>query len=546
VALLGMLLLAGSSCTKKADEPAPRAVRETGGRLVLGIQQEPEMLCSVLQLTKSSKLVNNCIFSRFVTWDDSLHLVPDLITEIPTGTNGGISPDNRTYTYHLRPGARWHDGYPLTSADVEFTFRVIMNPDCGAESQQGFDVVDRVETPDSLTVIFHLREPYASFVADTFSDEDILPKHLLERTVGPEFRNAPFHHQPVGSGPFRFVEWVSGSHIRVARFDGYYGDKAHLDEIVFKIVPDANALAVQLQAGEIDGYDQAEAAQIPLLEKLPGIRLYRTPSLEYEHLDFNCENPILSDVRVRRALAHATDRRALAEHVYEGLAEPAWADVHPLSPWYNPMADTANADDPARAQSILEGAGWRDTDGDGLRERDGRPLHLTISTTTGRTARERTEVVLQQQWRAVGVDLEIRNYNASVLFGSAEKSGVLRSGRFDVALFGWGQPPDPSAMEVVYGSHYMPPDGQNMGRFRNAEFDSLAALGARLAAQELRIDVYRQIEAILIEEVPVIPLVWMIEVDPMTDRLHDFRPNPTSSAGDTWNVNEWWLGQSAL
>jgi peptide/nickel transport system substrate-binding protein len=155
--------------------------------------------------------------------------------------------------------------------------------------------------------------------------------------------------------------------------------------------------------------------------------------------------------------------------------------------------------------------------------------------------RERAEQVLQQQWRAAGVDLVIRNAAAEVLFGSADKAGLLRAGNFQVALFGWGQPPDPSAIEVVYGSKFLPPQGQNFGRFRNARFDSLAALGARLAAQELRVPVYHQVEAILLQEVPVIPLVWHLEVDPMTSRLHNFRPNPSATAGDSWNVRDWWL-----
>jgi peptide/nickel transport system substrate-binding protein len=548
VSLFCSALVAAGACSRKAPESrAPVTAHpgtgspQRGGRLVLGMQQEPEILNSVLQVTKSSRLLAAALFSRFVTWDDSLHLIPDLLTEVPTGKNGGISPDNLTYTYHLRHDARWHDGQPLTSADVRFTFDVIMDSLCGAESQQGFELVDRVDTPDSFTVIFHLREPYASFVADTFSDEDVLPQHLLAGSFGRQFRSAPYNRAPVGSGPFVFKEWVPGDHITVTRFDGYYGGAPYLDEIVFKVVPDANALALQLQAGDLQGYDQAEASQVPLLATLPGVQLYRTPALEYEQLAFNCGDPILADVRVRRALAAATDRDALAQHVYEGMAEPARADMHPRTPWYNAAADTANRFDPVRARTALEAAGWRDTNGDGVREKKGRPLRLTIVTTAGRPARERAEQVLQQQWRAVGVDLVIHNVGGEILFGSAEKEGMLRTARFQVALFGWGQPPDPAAMEVVYGSKFFPPQGQNFGRYRDAALDSLTALGTRITAQELRVPVYHQIEAILLRDMPVIPLVWHVEVDPMTTRLHNYRPNPIATAGDTWNVRDWWL-----
>jgi peptide/nickel transport system substrate-binding protein len=348
----------------------------------------------------------------------------------------------------------------------------------------------------------------------------------------------------VGSGPFQFKEWVPGSHITLVRFDGYYGGAPNLDEIVFVVVPDANALALQLQAGEVQGYFGADASQRGMLQKLPGVRLYATPSLLCDHLDFNCETPPLDDARVRRALALATDRDAIATHVYEGLAQPARADVHPLLPWYNPIADTASAYDPARARALLASAGWRDTNGDSIADRDGRPLRLVITTTAGRPDRERTEQVLQQEWKRVGVDLVIRNAVPGVFFGTLEEGGLLRNGKFDVALYSWGQTPDPSGLETVYSSKSVPPAGQNMGRFRNARVDSLTALGARVADRAQRVRIYHDLEAILLHEVPVVPLVWHVSLNPMTDRLHEFRPNATSS-GDTWNVRSWWLSPSA-
>lgn len=540
-----MLVLAAACGREPRDAAPPQAGPVRGGRFVYGMQQEPEMLNSILQLSKPSRQVNNAIFSRFVTYDDSLHLVPDLIVDIPTLENGGIAADGRRYTYRLRPDARWHDGRPVTSADVRFTYRVIMDPDCGAESQQGWDVIDSVATPDAHTVVFHLRETYANFVGDTFSDEDVLPQHLLEAFVGPGFRAAPFHRAPVGSGPFRFQEWVPGSHIVLVRFEAYHGGAPPLETLVFKFVPDANALAVQLRAGDLDGYDQAEASQLPLLQSLPGVKLYRTPSLTYEHVDFNCERPILADARLRRALACATDRAALAAQVYEGGAEPARADVLPVLPWYHAGADTANPFDPARARSLLEAAGWKDADGDGVRERGGAPLRLELVTTAGRPTREAAAAVLQQMWRQVGVDVTIRTYNAAVLFGSAESGGILRSGKFDAALFGWGQSPDPTGMEVVYGSRFVPPAGQNMGRFRHARLDSLAAAGSRLVDMRARVPLYRDIEAILLHEMPVLPLVWLVDVDPVTVRLQNYRPNPNTIAGDTWNVHTWWLSTAS-
>jgi len=539
VGALGLLLLLGG-CARRESPPETAAAgpRHRGGTLVLGTPEEPELLDSILMLSKGGQLINNVLFSRFVVYDDSLRLIPDLVTEIPTLANGGIAPDELTYTYHLRPEAQWHDGTPLTSADVEFTYRVIMHPDAGAESQQGWDVIDRVDTPDAHTIVFRLKEAYASFVSDTFSDEDVLPRHLLQDFLGAEFRHAPFHRAPVGSGPFRFQEWVAGSHLTVTRFEAYHGGAPALDAITFKFVPEASTAVVQLQAGELHGFDQLEAAQMQPLERVAGLALYRTPSQSYEHVDFNCEHPFLSDARVRRALAHATDRVAIARHVYDG-AEPARADQRPLSPWYAAAADTALRHNLYRSRALLAAAGWRDADGDGIVERNGKPLRIELCTTAGRPARERTIAVLQQQWRAVGVEVTTRLYNPAVLFGSPESGGILRRGAFAAALFGWGQPPDPAGMQTVYGSTFAPPNGQNMGRFKHDRLDSLVALGARVADPVRRVPLYREVETILLRESPTIPLVWLVEIDVMTTRLHGFRPNPQS--GDTWNAHAWWL-----
>ncbi|MFQ5600683.1 MAG: ABC transporter substrate-binding protein, partial [Candidatus Krumholzibacteriia bacterium] len=269
-------------------------------------------------------------------------------------------------------------------------------------------------------------------------------------------------------------------------------------------------------------------------EKIAGVRVYRTPALSYQHVTFNCRHPILSDVRVRRALAWATHREDIVEAAFEGVAQPARAGMHPNRPGYNPLAEELAVHDVQRAEALLEEAGWSDSDGDGIRDRGGRPLRLEINTGAGMTQRERTQAILQQQWRRVGVDLVIQNHDFGVVI---EK---LVSGDFETALFGWGQSPDPAGIEVVYGTGFAPPNGQNMGRFSNARFDELAARGTRVADHRERIEIYREIQEILLRNVPAIPLVWAVELDPMTERLQNFHPNPTD-AGDTWNVHEWRL-----
>jgi peptide/nickel transport system substrate-binding protein len=504
------------------------------------MQQEPEILNEAVNSMVASVYVCNLIFSKFVKYNDRLELVPDLIEEIPTVENGGISSDYLTYTYHIRRNARWHDGVPVTSYDAKFSYEVMMHPDINVETRQGWDVVDRVETPDSFTVVFHLREIYANFVGDCFYDESVLPRHLLRDALGPDFQNAAFHRRPIGSGPFLFKEWVSGSHIIVQANRDYYGEGPWLDEIVIKFIPEDEALVMQLETGEIAGVDNAPNTALAAVGKAPGARLFRNAALFNEHLDLNCEHPILRDRLVRRALALATDRKEISDKIYDGVWVPAFGDDYPRSAYYSAAVETLNVFDPARAAALLTEAGWIDRDGDGIREKNGKPLALAISAMTGNLNRERTEMVLREQYRRIGVDLGIRNYTPGELYASWDEGGILRRGAYDIALYAVLTPPDPSTKDGTYSEGFIPPKGQNFTRIRHERLSHLLADGGRTILFAERKKIYDEAAAIVAAEAPVIPLLWVTQLDVMPQALVNYRPNPTQS-GDTWNANEWWL-----
>jgi peptide/nickel transport system substrate-binding protein len=546
---LAGLLGAGLACSPAGD-PGSRASRTasgdsaagpvTGGRVIVGVQQEPEMLSEILNSMATNNLVCNLIFSKFVKYDDHYRLIPDLITEIPTADNGGISPDYLVYTYHLRRDARWHDGRPVTSADVKFTFEVIMDPQVNVESREGWDVVASAETPDSHTVVFRLKRPYPDFVSETFYDESVLPAHILRDFRGERFHSAPFHHAPVGCGPFKFESWTPGSHLVLVANPDYYGEGPYLDGIILKFVPTENALLVQLKTGEIDMFDNANINFIGQLEQIEGVRVYRTPMLMYEHIDLNTQHDALKDRRVRRALSFATNKREIAERIYNGLVREAALDEFEESRYYSAAAAAQATYDPAMARRLLLEAGWRDTDGDGIVDRSGVPLKLSISASAGQPNRERTELVLREQWRQVGVDLELRNYGPTVLYGTYEDGGILKRGTFDVAMYAWLSSPAPSRRDALYAASSIPPHGQNHPRFANPEVTRLLEQGSTEPDASTRDTIYRRIQEILVEEAPVIPLFWYTAIDPVSVRLQNFRPNATQSA-DTWNAAQWYL-----
>ena len=517
------------------------------GQLVIGMQQEPEILNEAVNSMVAVVYVCNLIFSKFVKHDGAMQLVPDLITEIPTIENGGISADHLVYTYHLRKDAFWHDGTPVTSKDVEFSYRVMIHPDINVETRQGWDIVESVETPDPHTVIFRLSEVYANFAGDCFYDESVLPEHLLAGALGEGFQSNPFHTAPVGSGPFVFEEWVSGSHITVRANHDYYGEGPYLDGITLKFVPDGNALLMQLETGSVMGIDNAPDELLVLADGLEGTTVYRNPALFNEHLDVNCEHPALSDRSVRRAIAIAIDRKEISEKIYNGVWIPAYSDEHPGSPYHSGYGAGRLRYDPQEARQLLAGAGWKDTDGDGRRERGGRRLEIEITSTAGRASRERTQVVLQKQLSGIGIDLKIRNYHPTVLFASWDDRGILKRGEFDLALYAFLTPPDPSTKEGSYSADFVPPKGQNNSRFRDDEMTRLLSAGSATVGFEERKKIYDKIARILADELPVIPLLWVTQLDAMPAALENYKPNPTQS-GDTWNAAQWRLkgGEEAV
>ena len=550
---LSILLLLGLAGCTTGDDTGGQAMTRTGdaglgrvpagGRIVIGMQQEPEVLSEILNAMAANNMVCNLIFSKFVKYDPDFELIPDLIEEIPTIDNGGISADYLTYTYKLRKDAYWHDGTPVTSRDIRFTFDIIMDPKVNIESREGWDIVKSLDTPDDHTVVFTLDHPYPDFVGETFYDESILPEHLLRGSTGERFHSDPFHRAPVGSGPFRFKEWVPGSHLMVVANDDYYGEGPFLDEIAFKFIPNENALLIQLKTGEIDIFDNANINFADQLRSIEGVKVYQTPMLMYEHLDLNVEHPALADRAVRQALSLATNKQEIATRIYNGLVKSAELDEFPGSKYFNEEAARRSRYDVAAAKRLLRQAGWLDNDGDGIVEKAGRPLKLTITASAGQLNRERTQLVLRDQYRKIGVDLQIHNYNPTVLYGTYEDGGILKRGKFDVAMYAWLSSPEPATKEALYSGKNIPPQGQNHPRINNPQLNELLRRGSTETDPGERVRIYHAVSDILVDEMPVIPLFWYTSLDPCVVKLQNFRPNPTQSS-DTWNAAEWYLADA--
>lgn len=505
--------------------------KQDGGILRVGSLQEPDYLNPPLSEMLTSAEVSKMIFSGLLQVDDEMNYFADLAKEVPSEENGGIAieGDGFVVTYHLRDDVKWHDGEPFDAEDVKFTYEMYMNPAVRVFSNDGYDKIENFVVVDPYTVKISFREIYPAF-QQLF--DYVLPEHILSQSA--DINTDEFNRNPVGTGPFKFVRWEPGAYIEVAANEEYYGDGPYLDSIIYKIVPDVNTLLTQLKTGEVDAFFNFNWAQLEEIEKTTGVSAYITPAMFWEHVDFNLRRPLFQDKAVRQAVFTAIDRQQIVDMLMYGRVEIATGDQAPISWAYNSNVKQYRKDT-AEARALLEGAGWT-LGTDGIYEKDGQKLSFTISTTAGDVQREQIEQLMKEQLREAGINLEIRNYDALTLFGD-----IIENGKFDTVLFAWMAGVDPDNF-TLWHSDQLPPNGQNYPHFINARVDELIEASRQTFDQTARKECFDEIQEILAEEVPVMPLYYRANLDVAVSKLHEFKPNPTSYS-NMWNCSQWWLEQ---
>jgi peptide/nickel transport system substrate-binding protein len=476
--------------------------------------------------------IEEAIFSGLVKLDGRERLVPDLATDVPSPSNGGVSADGRTITYHLRHGVLWQDGQPLTSADVAFTFARITDPNVNAPNSAPYTHVARVSTPDPYTVVVHLKEPWAPAIAQLFCNGEngsIIPKHALEHTT--DFNRDAFGVHPIGSGPLQLVRWERGSHIILGPNAHYFGGAPKIKKVDVFIVPDANTRLTMLSARELDVVQIGNPNQVTRLRQLPGYRvdLVQYPAIWF--LTFEVTRAPFDDVAIRKALAMALDRRRLVRTTFVGTAVVADSFIPPFN-WAYEHDNGAPAFDLPEAQRILEAAGWR-VGPDGVRFRGDRKLEFTLSIATGSAIAYSLAQQMQQAWREIGANVHIQSFPLNVL---RSPTGLWTTGRFDVDLGRLILDPDPDRSANL-GSQFMGARGFNNGRYASARSDMLTAKAVAAYDHAARKAVYIQLQRLWNSDLPVVPLAWDEAIYVVNSDMHGFQAEPVNS--DFWNVNEW-------
>ena len=477
-------------------------------------------------------------------FDDQNNPQPVLVKEMPSEENGGISPDGRVITLKLRDDIVWSDGEPITSEDFVFTYEMVMSPKNTVASTFPYDKMEKVEAPDARTVVMTFKEPFAAWQATLW--RGLVPAHILRPVFEKEgtIDNAEWNRAPtVGCGPFVFQEWESGSFARFVANDKYWLGRPKIDEIFIRFVPDDASQVAALKAGDGDLGTFIAYSDIPPLEQA-GVHMVKVFSGYnegwYFYLHPEKGHPALKDVKVRQAIALAFDRFSICKDLLLGLTKPPatyWANT----PWEDPALEPWPYD-PERAKQLLDEAGWKDTNGDGVRDKDGVELVLTLGTTT-RQIRRDVQAVAQQQLAQVGIKLELANAEPDIFFGGYGAGGPCATGQFDIFQYSTvTNYPDPETADWLCKE--IPSDenpaGVNWQAVCDEELDSLFQLQATQVDPAERQKTFHKITRLIYERVYWLgvwedPDIWAIG-----PRLKNVR---LSGATPFFNIVEWDLSQ---
>lgn len=487
--LLGtVLLLSFLSCSKPADP----------NMLTMIVESSPTNLDPRVGVDAQSERIDELMFDALLTRDDHFNVQPGL-------ADSWEVPDALTYIFHLHRGVTFHDGRALTSRDVKWTMDSLLQGKVRSPKATAYRYVDHVDVLDDFTVVFHLKEPYASLLWNLSEGAiGIVPYGSLDEMA----------QKPVGSGPFKFVQAEQDKEVILERNDNYWGEKPRLTRVRFAVVPDTTTRALELRKGSADiALNALTSDMVVALEKNPNLQVERAPGTIVSYLSFNMRDPVLKDFRVRQAIASAIDRQPLIRYIWRGFAEPA-TSVLPVQSWaYDPNVPDFSYN-PEKARQILDAAGYPATNG--VR------FHLTMKTSTEESTRL-LAAVLQQQLRDVGIVLEIRTFEFATFLAD------VSSGAFQVYSLRWSGSEDPDIFDTAFHSRNFPPAGRNRGYYSNARVDSLIDQARRETDQNARKQLYYQVQEILGTQVPYVNLWYYDNVLVHTRRVEGLKLNSSGN-----------------
>ncbi|WP_051676978.1 peptide-binding protein [Maridesulfovibrio frigidus] len=507
------------STVASAQESTPVA----GGRLTEPLLAEPINLISALSSDSASHTVADKIFVSPLKYNKDIELVPEAAESFE------ILNDGKLFKFKLREDIRWTDGKPLTAEDVEFTYKMMINPETPTAYASDFLNVKEFKVTGKYSFEVTYDKVFArSLVTWAF---DILPKHLLENE---NLRETKYSRAPIGAGPYKLKEWISGQRLILEANEDYFEGRPYIDEIVFRIIPDTSTQFMELKTGNLDGMGltpQQYLFQTKGSSWEKDFQKFKFLSFGYTWLGYNLEKPLFKDVRVRRAISYAINKEEIVKGVLLGLGSPAIGPYKPDTWVYNDKL-VPYGYQPEKAVELLKQAGWSDTDGDGIIDRDGIPFTFTILTNQGNTLRIKTATIIQNRLKDIGIDVQIRTVEWAAFIKE-----FVDKGKFDAIILGWSITQDPDNYNVWHSSKAVP-GGLNIVKFKNSELDELLEKGRTTLVQADRKVIYDRIQEILHEEQPYCFLYVQMSLPIYQSRIKGLKIAP---AGLGYNADRWWI-----
>ena len=522
--------------------------------LVIGITQFPSTFHPNIDAMLAKTYILGLTRRPLTVYDKDWQLRCMLCVKLPTIENGLAVPERTpdgkrgiAVTYTIRDDANWGDGKPVSTDDVVFTWKVGRHKKSGVGNMEFYRSLYRIDVKGAKTFTMHLDK--LTFDYNAINGFDLIPAHLDENnfTDPVAYKNRTAFDSDTTNkglyyGPYLIDKVVIGSHVMLVPNPTWWGKKPHFKRIVVRVIPNTAALEANLLSGNIDmisGELGLTVDQAIAFEKRQGdkFNIIYKPGLIYEHIDLNLDNPILQDIRVRRALIYAIDRDAISEKLFAGQQPVAHSSVNPLD-WVHADDIPKYPYDPKKAAKLLNEAGWTIGRGGIRHDKKGKRLGLEIMTTAGSRSRELVEQVLQSQWKAAGIDVRIRNEPARVFFGQTVTERKFSS----LAMYAWISAPEGVPRTTLHSAHIPNKDnnfaGQNYTGFRNAEMDELLETIEVELDRSKRKKLWRRLQEIYATELPVIPLYFRAEPYILPKWLKGLEPTGHQDPSTLW-VENW-------
>lgn len=485
-----------------ANNNSDSAIRN---ELKIGLDVDATKLDPRLASDSTSKRITEMVYSGLVQINSDLEPVPDLALSWE-------NPDDLTWIFKLRDDVTFHDGEKLTAEDVKYTFETILDPNFKSNSYALFSSIESVDVVDETTVQFNLKQPFSPLLSNL--NIGIVPKHIAESIPEGLVTN------PVGSGPYKFVKWDKNSKIELEAYDGYFGDQPKTNKITYFIIPDHSTRVASLEAGDVDlVHSPLSASDVERMKDNKQFTMVEMDGLGFTYLNFNMNDPVISDIKVRQALAHFVNKKVISETIYRNMDKPGKSPLLPASWAYTEDVPTFGYD-VEKGKALLEEAGYSYSEKDGFVDKDGNKLTIELATHTEDPNRIQTVEYLQNEFSKNGIQTSVSTTEWSTF------SNNMMEGKYQVALLGWLNLVDPD--RATYNQFHSQ-SGNNYGKYSNPKVDELLEKARSISDQNERKALYQEIASIVNEEVAYDVVLYQGYVVIHSNKLKGFEPQATGS-----------------